>query len=226
MKRLLIICLGILSAFPMMAQNEGEINGKVIDGETGNSVPYAHCILLSSGAKVMEVEADDAGLFYFKPLKPGTYDLNVLFVGYDTAKLESIELASKGMVVLNVEMSVGTILPPVYVGAPLVDKQVPEVVKTYKAKDIGHMAVDDAQDIIRLAPAVYEDEKTGGMSIGGSREDATLYVVDGVKVIGPLYVPINSIAEVRIITGGIPANYGDVTGGVVEITTKGYSGVY
>ena len=51
-------------------------------------------------------------------------------------------------------------------------------------------------------------------------------MVDGVRVIGSLYVPINAIYELNIITGGIPANYGDVTGGIVEITTKGYAGVY
>lgn len=223
MKRLIIITLGLFSALPMMAQVDGEITGKVIDGETRESIPYAHCILRSAGTKVMELEANDAGLYSFKPLKPGTYDLTVMMVGYDSAQYNSIELSSRGLVVLEVEMSVGTLLPPIVVGAPLVDKQTPEVVTTVKAKEIRQRAVDDAQDIVRQAPAVYENEKTGGMVIAGSREDATLYVIDGVRVIGPMYVPLNAIAEVTVITGGIPASYGDVTGGVVEITTKGFS---
>lgn len=74
-------------------------------------------------------------------------------------------------------------------------------------------------------PGVYQSESSGGLYINGSREDATLYVIDGVRVIGSMYLPMNSIREINVITGGIPANYGDVMGGVVEIFTKS-SGVY
>ncbi|MBP9796565.1 MAG: TonB-dependent receptor plug domain-containing protein, partial [Chitinophagales bacterium] len=82
------------------------------------------------------------------------------------------------------------------------------------------------KDIVRNAPKVYENESTGGLSIAGARETSTLYVVDGIRIMGSTYIPLNAIAEINVFTGGIPANYGDFTGGVVEITTKGYSGVY
>lgn len=88
------------------------------------------------------------------------------------------------------------------------------------------MAVGDIKDIVRFAPKVYENEITGGLSIAGARETSTLYVIDGIKVIGSSYVPLNAIAEINVYTGGIPANYGDFTGGVIEIKTKGYTGVF
>ena len=37
-------------------------------------------------------------------------------------------------------------------------------------------------------------------------------------------LPIGSIDQVSLLTGGIPAKYGDATGGIVEITTRGYKG--
>jgi outer membrane receptor protein involved in Fe transport len=35
-------------------------------------------------------------------------------------------------------------------------------------------------------------------------------------------IPSLAIGSLEIYTGGIPAKYGDVTGGVIMMTTKGY----
>ena len=52
-------------------------------------------------------------------------------------------------------------------------------------------------------------------------EVARCYSVRGgwYRVIGSTYVPKSAIANITVYTGGIPANYGDFTGGVIEITT-------
>jgi outer membrane receptor for ferrienterochelin and colicin len=65
----------------------------------------------------------------------------------------------------------------------------------------------------------------GGVSIRGSRSDNTYYYIDGVKVPAGAGVglPKSAIEEVQVITGGVPANYGDVTGGLINITTRGPS---
>ena len=36
-------------------------------------------------------------------------------------------------------------------------------------------------------------------------------------------VPTSAIDQITVVTGGLPAKYGDVTGGVIEVTTKGPS---
>ena len=41
---------------------------------------------------------------------------------------------------------------------------------------------------------------------------------------GTVKVGSNAIAEMRVITSGIPAEFGDVTGGIIYITTKKYTG--
>src|SRR5690606_37888946 len=47
--------------------------------------------------------------------------------------------------------------------------------------------------------------------------------VDGVKVRGSAQVPQSAIEQVTVITGGVPAQYGDATGGIISITTRGPS---
>jgi len=68
-------------------------------------------------------------------------------------------------------------------------------------------------------------ESINSVHIRGSRTDATSYYIDGVRVRG-VDVPQSMIGSAQIITGGIPANYGDITGGVISITTGNTSRAY
>lgn len=208
------------------AQNYGEISGQVKDFDEQFGIPQARMQLSQEGVTVMELVTDNNGGFVFKPLNPGKYDISVLAYGYDTAVYKSIEVSAGAFNFQVFEIIAGVELVETIIRPPLVDKH--EITCGYPllAGDLKHRAFDGIQQAAAQAPAVHQNERSGGLSIGGSREDATLYVVDGVRVIGSLYVPINAIYELNVITGGIPAAYGDVTGGIVEITTKGYAGVY
>ncbi len=47
--------------------------------------------------------------------------------------------------------------------------------------------------------------------------------IDGIKVRGSSALPQAAIEEVTVITGGLPAQYGDAVGGIINVTTKGPS---
>ncbi len=222
MKKAAASILFLFLSAAVFAQFEGEITGKVIDSETKESIPSAYLTLKTNSNLVMQSQSDASGVYTLKPLQPGYYDLYVSAFGYDTVEYQHIEVTTRGLTFQILELKSGISIGPIYVTAPLIDKQDPTVITTVKAEDFKHRAIDNIIDVAAQAPAVYNNEKTGGLNIGGSREDATLYVVDGIKVIGSLYLPMNSIKSINVITGGIPANYGDVTGGIVEIFTKDY----
>ena len=66
-------------------------------------------------------------------------------------------------------------------------------------------------------------ESNNQMIVRGSRPGSSSVYVDGMKVSDETTsLPSMSIGSVEIYTGGIPAKYGDVTGGVVMMTMKGY----
>jgi len=69
-------------------------------------------------------------------------------------------------------------------------------------------------------PGVFSLDGEVG-NVRGARDDQTVYYVDGVRVIGDANVPTLGIAEVAVFVGGIPAEYGDCRGGVIEVTTRG-----
>ena len=61
------------------------------------------------------------------------------------------------------------------------------------------------------------------MSIRGARTSSTWYYIDGIKVRGSSALPKSAIEEVQVVTGGIPANIGDATGGVINISLRNSS---
>ena len=75
--------------------------------------------------------------------------------------------------------------------------------------------------VISMSSETTQDSK-GEFHVRGGRGDATAYIVDGVKSPNISGVPALSIENLAIITGGIPAQYGDNTSGVIVVTTKDY----
>ena len=87
------------------------------------------------------------------------------------------------------------------------------------------MATRSASAVAATVGGVNVSE-SGEMSIRGSSSDASYYFIDGIKVRGSSNLPKSAIEEVSVITGGVPANYGDITGGIISITTRGPSANY
>jgi outer membrane receptor for ferrienterochelin and colicin len=55
---------------------------------------------------------------------------------------------------------------------------------------------------------------------------STWVYIDGIKVRGSSALPKSAIEEVSVITGGIPANIGDATGGVINVSLRNASAKY
>ena len=103
---------------------------------------------------------------------------------------------------------------------PLIDKDAGSSGGTVTSEDISKMPLRSATAVASTVAGV-ETDVNGNTSIRGARAENTYYYIDGVKVIGTTNLPKSAIQEVSVITGGVPANYGDVTGGIINITTKG-----
>ena len=57
----------------------------------------------------------------------------------------------------------------------------------------------------------------------GSRSGDAVYYIDGIKMINSKAMcPSSAIGSIMVYSGGVPAKYGDFTGGVVVIETMSY----
>jgi len=77
-----------------------------------------------------------------------------------------------------------------------------------------------------LFPSVSGDENAGNQSVNGMRESANGYLLNGISVqefaySGTAVVPnLDSLSEFRIITNNFDAEYGNFSGGQVNVVTK------
>jgi len=88
------------------------------------------------------------------------------------------------------------------------------------SEEISKMATRGAEAVAITAGGVMSEDGQMG-SVRGARTDGTVTYIDGVRVRGSNSIPQSSIEQVSMIVSGTPAQYGDVTGGVMSITTKG-----
>lgn len=95
-------------------------------------------------------------------------------------------------------------------------------VTQFEGKEIEHLGVRELNDVVALSASVYQaDAEDPAISIRGALPSSTMYIVDGVKVRGGAELPKMAMDKVQVYLSGSPAEYGDFTGGVVVMESKG-----
>jgi hypothetical protein len=204
----------------------GEIRGRVIEKGGTEGVPFASVAALQGGAQVLAGVTDIDGNYVLKPLTPGRYDVKVTSVGYSPAEMKNVLVTVDNISYANVDLSKGIELKAVEVveyERPLIDKGNPAVNKTIDYEEIQAAPLRDINSVASTTAAVFQEDAGKNLNVRGSRSDATAYYVDGIKVRGSQAVASKSAEQITVITGGLPAQYGDATGGVISITTRGPS---
>ncbi len=204
----------------------GEIIGKVTD-ETGDGAIGAVVAVVDETGKVtgQGVQTDFDGNYSIKPLTPGKYNLKFSLVGYTPIVKTGIIVSADKPTFINTKLAQSSsVLQEVEIVAvkqQLIDPGKTTGGTTITKDDIGKLATRNVTDLVATAAGAFQSDAGKGINILGARSDATEYYIDGVKVIGTPVIPQNAIEQLSVLAGGIPARYGDVTGGVVNITTSG-----
>ncbi len=205
--------------------NFGKIQGKVTDQTTKAPIAYATIMLEKDGIRKGGAYTDDNGKYSINALDPGTYKLTVKYLDYSDKIVTDIEVSANSTKFLNISMSqsaddaaqIGPVI--VRAGKPLIEKDKNQT--TMSSADITKLPTRSLNAIAATSSAV--NQTSAGLSFIGSRTDGTAYFVDGVRVVGSASVPQAAQGQIDIIQSGIPAQYGDFTGGAISITTKGPS---
>ncbi len=222
--------LALAAASHGMAQGFGEIHGKVLD-DAGEGIPF--CVVRAEqGGSSMGVEADADGRFALKPLPLGEYEVSVLYPGYQAYRIEGVRV-DPGLITRLKDIVLTSVLKPIVVERykweePLIRPDDPSrMVMTTAQIETNATRKDPVKMIASMTPGVTKARNSDELYFRGSRAGSMAYYVDGVKVTGTNPgVPSEAINSVSVYTGGLPAKYGDVTGGVVAIETKSYFDLY
>ena len=235
--KLLLLLLSVLlsGSYGIAQSGLGTIKGTVKDGNGGKIIVGAKVYLFLGTTIKANTVTDEKGEFQINGILPGTYDVKLTnrADGYQDAMEQGVIVTADKYTFLekltlskpeNVK-NVGVIKITRY-KVPLIDKDGGASGAVMTRADIAKMPVRSAAQVAQSVGGVNTNEGSGEISVRGSRSDATYFFIDGIKVRGSANLPKAALEEVSVITGGVPANYGDVTGGIISVTTRGPSAFY
>lgn len=226
LRKILLVFSFVVAGTVLSHAQTGSLKIKLVDKANGEPMPFANVLVEQNGAKVAINQTNLDGEVQFTALPPGKYDVKATFVGYQTIQQTGIIVSADKVTYPRLAMSTvagGVELKAVEVSeykAPLIDPETKSG-STITRDQFINMAQKNVNTIVAQTAGVFQADQGGALSIRGSRADATSYFIDGVRVIGGFGVSQLGVEQITTITGGIPAQYGDATGGIVSITTRG-----
>lgn len=219
----------VVTATAAYAQvGSGSLKGTLTDINSGEALPFVNVVVEQNGNTVSGGVTDFDGKFYIKPLTPGSYDLKVSSVGYKSKIIAGIVVSANKITFQDVKLEPGVQLDEIEIvkyTVPLINKDGGASGGTVTREDIAALPTRSIAGIASTVGGV-STAGNGNVTVRGARSENTFYYIDGIKVRGSSNLPKSAIQEVNVITGGVPANYGDATGGIISITTRGPSSVF
>lgn len=216
------------------AQVTGKLIGRVTDADgaplPGATVTIASPALLG-GPRVEQSDAD--GRYEFPRLAPGVYSIKVELDAFVPQERTEVEVRLDRTTEVRVELPLGSFGEEVVVTAvtPVVDPQQISTSVNFDEVYLEQAAVGTAnrsyQNILFQAPGVAT--ATGGGSnpaVFGSTYQENAFYIDGSNTTDPVTMTFgtnfnfDAIKEISLLTGGFEAEYGNATGGVVNVITK------
>ncbi len=227
MLRNLLFTLGLILATSLMTYaQQGSLQGQVRDKDTKEAIPFANIVLENNGTQVGGTTSDFDGNYTIKPIPPGKYDLKATYVGYKTVLTKGVLISGDKISFYDIDLESTTetldVVEVIDYKIPLIEKDNTASGASVTAEEISKMPNRSANAVATTVGGVFSQDGERG-SVRGARGDATATFIDGVRVIGSSNVPQSAIEQVDVILGGVPAQYGDATSGIINVTTKGAS---
>jgi outer membrane receptor protein involved in Fe transport len=214
------IWLGLCLLFcsTVFAQSDGgKIKGTVTD-ESGEPVEFATVVIISNGIIKGGANTDENGEYSIAPVEPGTYEVRASFAGNNIVA-SGISVGANKTVAVPLAIETGVELKEVTITETIpIDNTTTG--GSISGADVQNIGIRNVNSLAAIVPGVYQSDDGDAINMRGGRSSSTVYFVDGVKVRGTLNLPQKSIGQLSVITGGTPAEYGDVIGGIISVTTS------
>ena len=243
-------CFGVLLIVGFLAVNGfADVNGKIfgsVTDKTGAVLVSATVTAtrFETGER-KSVTTDSSGNYSLLALPPGQYNVEVQSTGFQAYVQRGIKVDVNSALQLNVVLALGSIESKVVVDASALSV---EVTNTQLGDVVGGRTMEELPlngrvytDLLGLQPGVVPvssgifdsigtsasaSVETGNVSINGQRESANGFMVNGGNIeqarnnAAAIIPNLDSIAEFRVITNNVDAEYGHYAGGLVSVVTK------
>jgi hypothetical protein len=206
--------------------NTAVVFGSVTDAQKG-VLPGVTVTARNVDTGTETVEAtDERGRFRLGGLRPGAYDIRADIPGFSSQLKKGIQLFLGQEATIDFELAVASVVETLTVtaSAPLVEVTKSEVSTVVDRRQIDALPLADRNfaNLTRLTPGVVGADLIGGQQSTTSNT----YVIDGVSNDqawtggNRTGYSAEAIREFRVITQQYTAEFGQASGGVINVVTR------
>ncbi|MFC1898425.1 carboxypeptidase-like regulatory domain-containing protein [Candidatus Cloacimonadota bacterium] len=224
MKNILLIAVLFIAYNLMFAGTTGKLTGKITD-EYDNEVAYANVQIKKIQ---LGVQADKNGNYVLWNIPSGFHEITCSQISHQTHQIKNVQIISDETTILNITLS-KTVQEIEGIKISEAKTKAVDHLKTSSGNVISSRLIQDLQiqnidDIIALQAGTYVVD--GKLHIRGGKVNEVMYLIDGVAVNdivdgqAELTIDVDAIKEMKVMTGGFPAEYGNAQSGIINIITK------
>ena len=215
----------LLIALGAFAQTTGAIVGTV--GQAGTPLPGVTVEARSPNLQGARVETTDpGGHFRLSLLPPGDYIVTATLSGFNTVTQKNVHVGLGATVTLEVALSPAASEKITVTGAaPVVDVSSASTGVNVTSETMAALPIArNFTAVAQVAPGTKTD--AAGTTVYGSTGAENQYVIDGLNTTAVRNgtegktLNFDFVQEVEVKTGGLPAEYGRMTGGMINAITK------
>ena len=244
MRKLLCALVLLVATLSAYAAITGVISGIIAD-PSGASLPGVVITATNQQTGIAaSATTDSKGFYSFPALAVGDYTLNVRTAGFKDFSEQNIHIDANSSLRTDVQLAIGAVTETEQVnaetlGVETTSTQLGQVIDSEKMTSVP-LNGRSFTDLLALQPGVspYKstsegdnlpasgDLNTGNQSVNGGREASNAFMINGADTNegvgnGAAIVPnLDSLAEFRIITNNFDAEYGNFSGGQINVVTK------
>ncbi len=220
----------------------GSIVGTLTD-QSGAVIPQTSVMLSNadSGAS-FQAKTDDSGFYQFFNIPPARYNIAVQRTGFVSLKQGPYRLEVEGSLRIDLRMQVGSENQTVTVTAqaPLIQAETTSLGEVVDERETVELPLNgrNPMNLTELVPSVVPQGQSSGTTnstnpfawgnyqIGGGMANQSATFIDGAPVNTPynnltsLVPSTDSLAEFKVDTNDLSAEYGHLAGGAIQFSTK------
>jgi len=220
MKKLYSLLLLCLLSTAILASTTGKITGVITDNESGEPLIGVNVIISELG---MGAATDFNGYFAILSVSPGSYSLSANYIGYGSVTYSDVQVRIDLNTTQNFKLSTLALKGEeviIVATKPVVQQDVASSQRHMSSDEIVDMPINSVSDVVGLQAGI------SGLSIRGSSSNEMTMMMDGVtlkddRTGAPVSgIPMSSVKEIMIQSGGFNAEYSDLQSGLINVVTR------
>lgn len=245
----LLVCLVVMTAGIVWAQSpQGTITGTITDASGGRIANASVVALRIETNQKFSVTSSSDGVYAIPSLPIGAYEVTVSAPGFSTQKQAGITLEVAQRLRLDVILQVGEVTTTVNVTADIsrVQTEASSLGTVVERERIENLPLNGRHvfNLVKLIPGVQprnraadgfaevDNQSFSQISFNGGSVYSNQVFLDGASNTVPVHneisvVPmVDTVEEFRVQTNSLAAEFGQTSGGVISVVTRGGTNQY